>query len=138
MRKWKTKSGYEIFQIIDGRSNVFLLTNGTRNILIDTSVSRLWNKLQKQLQKLKIKDIDCLVLTHSHFDHAANAYRIKEKFNASVIIHKDEAEYLIRGDNIPPKGTIFFSRLIVNALSKFIFSALSRNSKAKVNCPKEL
>ena len=124
MRKWKTKSGFEIFQLLNGRSNVFLLTNGTNNILIDTSVSRLWGRLQKQLQKLKIDNVDLLVLTHSHFDHAANANRIKEKFNSSVIIHKDEAEYLQRGDFIPPKGTTFLTKIIVNTLSKFISSSI--------------
>lgn len=42
-------------------------------MLIDTSVSLTWNRLQKQLDRSGIKKIDYLVLTHAHVDHAANA-----------------------------------------------------------------
>jgi len=124
MKKWETKNGYKIIQILGGRSNVFLLTNDKVNILIDTSVSRLWTKLQKQLDSLSIKTIDYLILTHAHIDHAANANRIKTKFNASVIIHKNESEYLLKGDNIIPKGTTFFTRPMVNIFSKLLSPSL--------------
>ncbi|MDD4374510.1 MAG: MBL fold metallo-hydrolase [Bacteroidales bacterium] len=124
MKRWKTKSGYEIIQILSGRSNVFLLTNGDKNVLIDTSVSRLWNRLQQRLKKLGINNIDYLFLTHAHFDHAANANRIKSKFNASVIIHKNEVGYLLKGDNILPKGTTFITRPMVKVFSKLFSSSL--------------
>lgn len=124
MKRWKTKSGYEIIQILSGRSNVFILTNGDKNVLIDTSVSRLWNRLQQRLKKLGINNIDYLFLTHAHIDHAANANRIKTKFNASVIIHKNEVGYLLKGDNILPKGTTFITRPMVNVFSKLISSSL--------------
>ncbi len=51
MKTWTTRSGYRIIQILSGRSNVFLLTNGKINFLIDTSSGRLWSKLQKRLGK---------------------------------------------------------------------------------------
>ena len=51
MKTWTTRSGYRIIQILSGRSNVFLLTNGKINFLIDTSSGRLWSKLQKRLAK---------------------------------------------------------------------------------------
>lgn len=122
MKYWKTKSGYQIIQIISGRSNVFLLSDGRNNILIDTSVTRVWPKIQKQLAKLGINTVNFLILTHAHFDHAANAYRIKEKYKAKVMIHKDEAGYLSKGENILPEGTIFLTRLMMNAFGKRMFS----------------
>lgn len=122
MKTWKTQSGYEIIQLLSGRSNVFLLTNGEKNILIDTSVSRLWNKLQRKLDKLGINTIDYLILTHAHFDHAANANKIRKKYNSLVIIQKEEASYLSNGDNILPNGTNLFTRPIVNILGKRLFS----------------
>lgn len=61
MKRWRTKSGYDIIMILSGRSNVFILTNGEKNILIDTSVSRLWNRLQQELDKLGIKSIDYFI-----------------------------------------------------------------------------
>lgn len=131
MKKWTTKSGYEIVQIMSGRSNVFLLTNGKTNILIDTSVSRLWTKLQKRLSKLGIRTIDYLILTHAHFDHADNANRIKSKFGASVIIHKNEEEYLVKGDSITPKGATAITKLVVSAGKGLVSMSLLRYEPCK-------
>jgi hydroxyacylglutathione hydrolase len=118
MKSWSTSGGYKIIQVLSGRSNVFLVTNGQSNILVDTSPKFMWDTLQKRLEELSIHKISLLVLTHSHFDHAANAAAIKEKFNSQVIIHKSEAEYLASGDNILPTGTNMFSRFLVRIFAK--------------------
>lgn len=124
MKQWKTKSGYEIIQVLSGRSNVFLLWNGEINILIDTSVSRAWPKLQKKLDKLAIHKIDYLILTHAHYDHAANAGRIKETFNSKVVIQRKEERYLSNGDNILPQGTTLFTRPLVHLLGRRLLPGL--------------
>jgi beta-lactamase superfamily II metal-dependent hydrolase len=74
LKTWKTKSGYNIIQLLSGRSNVFLLTNGGKNILIDTSPKYMWNKLQKRLAALNVNHLDYLILTHTHMDHAENSH----------------------------------------------------------------
>lgn len=124
MKIWVTKSGYKIIRVLPGRSNVFLLTNGEKNILIDTSISYLWGKLQRRLELLNIETIDYLVLTHSHFDHAANASRIKEKYKSTVVIHMNDAQLLSKGETVIPKGTVLFTTLLVNTLSRFIPKSL--------------
>ncbi len=118
MKDWSTPGTYKIIQVLSGRSNVFLLTNEITNILIDTSQGFMWYTLQKRLEKLGIDKIDLLILTHSHFDHAANASRIKEKYSAKVIIHSSEDRYLAAGDNVLPTGTNAFAGFIVKALAK--------------------
>ncbi|HOU03629.1 MAG TPA: MBL fold metallo-hydrolase [Bacteroidales bacterium] len=118
MRTWSTSEGNKIIRILSGRSNVFLLTNGLTNILIDTSAGFMWKTLEKRLDKLGIEQISLLILTHSHFDHAANAARIKEKYKAQVIIHKSEAKYLATGDNILPTGTNTVTKFIVSTFAK--------------------
>ena len=118
MNSWKTKSGYTIFQILSGRSNVFILTNYEKNILIDTSTARNWNRLENELAKLKIDHIDVLILTHTHHDHAANAHRIKKKFNSTIIVHSAEADYLNRGINLIPNGTTLLTRILVKLFAK--------------------
>jgi hydroxyacylglutathione hydrolase len=121
MRIWTTSSGYKIFQVLSGRSNVFLIKNDRRCLLVDTGPEFMWGTLQKRLNRLLISQIDLLILTHSHFDHAANASRIKEKYNAKVIIHKTESKFLTTGDNILPTGTNAFSKLLIRTLArKFI------------------
>jgi hydroxyacylglutathione hydrolase len=118
MKTWQTYCGYKITQVLSGRSNVFLLTNSRSNILIDTSPGFMWKTLQKRLDKLGVDRINLLILTHSHFDHAANAARIKEKYKALVVIHQSEAQYLSTGDNILPSGTNPLSKLIVRLFAK--------------------
>ncbi len=125
MRTWTTKSGYRITRILSGRSNVFLVTNGKTNFLIDTSVSRLWNKLQKRLIKAGVNRIDYLILTHAHFDHAANANKIKEKYRATVIVQKSEADLLAKGENVIPQGTMLLTRPLVDLFGKRVFKQLT-------------
>lgn len=121
MKSWTTKSGYTIFRIISGRSNVFLLTNGQNNILIDTSVSLTWGILEKRLLEKGLRALDCLVLTHAHFDHASNARLIKERFGAKVIVHSNEADYLAKGNNIFPHGTNLIAKFIMDVIGKRVF-----------------
>jgi hydroxyacylglutathione hydrolase len=118
MKFWSTSSGYKIFQVLSGRSNVFLLTNNQTIILVDTSPEFMWKILQKRLDGLNVEQIDLLILTHSHFDHAANAARIKEKYNAKVIIHQTEAKYLTTGNNIFPTGTNIITKFLVKTFVK--------------------
>jgi hydroxyacylglutathione hydrolase len=132
MKIWITKSGYRVIRIVSGRSNVFLLKNEEKNILIDTSPEYVWRLLLRRLKRLNIYRIDCLILTHTHIDHAANAYRIREKFNALVVVHQNEASYLTSGSNIIPDGTNRFS----NILSK-----MAKNIAHKIKykpCPYDL
>ena len=124
MKTWETKSGCRILQILSGRSNVFLITNGKKNILIDTSPENKWNKLEKKLIDLNINNIDYLILTHTHFDHAANAYRIKKKYNAQVFVHETEASYLTSGKNIIPNGTNLITRTLINLFANSLLPRL--------------
>lgn len=117
MNTWSASDGSEIIQVLSGRSNVFLLSNSRTNILVDTSAGFMWKTLQKRLKKLRIDKIDLLVLTHAHFDHAANAARIREKYKARVLIHKSEAKYLTAGDNILPSGTNPFTGFLVRTFA---------------------
>lgn len=114
MKTWITHGGYKIIEVLSGRSNVFLVTNGFQNILIDTSPKNKQYKLESRLNYLKITHIDYLILTHTHFDHAGNAAFIKIKYNAKVIVHKSEADYLKNGYSPLPKGSFFLTKILVN------------------------
>jgi glyoxylase-like metal-dependent hydrolase (beta-lactamase superfamily II) len=124
MKTWETKSGYKIIRILAGRSNVFLLTNGIKNILIDTSVKSNWEKLEKRLNTLNITQLDYLILTHAHFDHAGNSFKLREKYKAQVIVHESETSYLTSGDNIIPNGTNPLTRALIYLFAKKVFPRL--------------
>jgi len=127
MKVWYTKSGYTVSCIITGRSNVFLVTGNGKEILIDTSPAYKWKKLKKSLDNLRIKKIDYLILTHTHFDHAANASKIKSLYGATVIVNKLEAEYLIKGENTMVDGTVFITRFLTKKLGPVILVKLNYN-----------
>ncbi len=130
MRNWTTSGGNRILQVLTGRTNVFLLRNGKADILVDTGPGFMWGTLQKRLGLLQITKIDLLILTHSHFDHAANAAKIREKYNARVVIHKSETCYLTSGDNILPTGTNPFAKFLVRTFkNKFRTIALYQPCK---------
>lgn len=134
MKTWPTSDGSKIIRILSGRSNVFLLTKGQTNILIDTSAGFMWKTLEKRLDRMGIERINLLILTHSHFDHAENAARIKEKYKARVIIHKAEAKYLEAGDSILPTGTNSVTKFLVSTFKeKFRSAAIYQPCNSDIN-----
>lgn len=120
MRKWTTKKGYILTQVMDGACNVFLLSNGVTTILIDTNRKKNRTRLINQLKLLGVEKIDLLVLTHTHYDHAENAAFIQRTFKAKVIVHTSEAGYLQMGDSPLPKGTILPTRLLIDWFGKVL------------------
>ena len=129
MKTWKTSGGIRIIRILSGRSNTFLVTNGTKNILVDTGCGFEWRLLKLRLNKLTVYHLDCLILTHSHFDHAGNANRIRKTFKTPVIIHCKETQYLASGSGPVPGGTFAWSRAVVK-----MFSGLARSAGGFRSC----
>jgi hydroxyacylglutathione hydrolase len=122
---WITRNGQKVTRILGGRSNVFLVTSGEKNLLVDTSTGRLWKKLDRRLKSLRIKSLNFLVLTHTHFDHAENAHRLKTCYNARVIVHKEEANDILSGGNWTVSGTNAFTLLLVKTFRKVLTGKLA-------------
>ena len=101
---------------MNGRSNVFLLKNEKWNILIDTSVS--WNrkKLESQLKKLNINNIDLIIITHTHFDHVTNAGVFKEKYNSKILVHHSEVRNIEKGFKELPMGTNLVTQFLIDKI----------------------
>ena len=90
--------------------------------MVDSSVKPARRFLIWGLEKEKIDKIDYLVLTHCHYDHAANASFIREKMGAKTVIHKDEADYLRRGNMEIPEGTNAVTEKLVAFARKINFT----------------
>ena len=118
MKKVTSSKGTDIISIAGGRSNVFLVHSGDTKILVDTGPAFMQKIIQRRLRKLSIRTIDFLVLTHTHFDHAANAGAIKNFFNARVIVHASEEKFLKSGDSPVPAGTNLFTRWLTGTFGK--------------------
>lgn len=109
---WLTKNGYEVHQLLRGRSNSFLVIKNDKALLIDTGRKFKRRILTERLEKYKNLTIVALILTHSHFDHTENAAYLKKKYRIPVFIHREEAEFLRRGDNPPLRGSFSLTRLL--------------------------
>jgi glyoxylase-like metal-dependent hydrolase (beta-lactamase superfamily II) len=116
MMNWKTKNGYEIFQVLRRRSNSYLICSSDVNILVDTGRESSFRELQKKIGclNLKLENIDFLILTHTHYDHCQNAFAIKGLTNCKIMMSEKEAEFCEHGFTPLPKGTFPITRIISN------------------------
>jgi glyoxylase-like metal-dependent hydrolase (beta-lactamase superfamily II) len=125
MKTWTTRSGYTIAQILGGRSNVFLLSHGGRNVLVDTGRQKDRAHLLERLQDLRVALLDALVLTHTHFDHAENAAFLQKKYGARVLVHESEAGFLLKGKSPLPAGTLLPTKLLMALFAHRMASGLT-------------
>jgi hydroxyacylglutathione hydrolase len=118
MMNWKTKNGYEIFQVLSRRSNSYLICSSVGNILVDTGRESAFSRLQKNIGflNLKLENIDFLILTHTHYDHCQNAFAIKQMANCRILMSEKDVEFSEHGFTPLPKGTFEITRII----SKFV------------------
>lgn len=122
MKTWTTQN-CTIYQVLEGRSNSFLVNSGNNYLLIDTGRKNSWKILNSKIDDvLGENELSGLILTHTHFDHTENAAKIKKKYKSKIIVHQSEAEYLMRGSSPLPKGTNLTTGFITNALGKRVQS----------------
>ena len=127
MYSYQTKNKYLVKNLFAGRCNCYLVEKNNKTILVDTSLKIHQNLLRKKIKKYQAtrSGIDYLLLTHTHYDHAANAAMVKNEFKSKLIVHSEEAGYVENGRSNLPDGTNLFTRFIVwlgrNVLSESAF-----------------
>ena len=111
MNSWITTNKYRINKVLSGRSNVYLVSKNNRNILIDTGKASAYEKLKRNIEKIKLKDsIDFLILTHAHYSHCQNAQKIKEQFGCKIIIsYKEKTSVEMAIHKFPKERHLFLS-----------------------------
>jgi glyoxylase-like metal-dependent hydrolase (beta-lactamase superfamily II) len=93
----------------------FLLFTDTSAVLIDTGHASTVGKFSDAMERsgMSPQDIDLIVLTHTHFDHAGGAQQIKKISGAKLAVQKNEADYLRQGCTPYPKGTRWKAKVLV-------------------------
>jgi hydroxyacylglutathione hydrolase len=114
MKRWITKNGIEIFQVLKLGSNSYLIHKDNGNILVDAGTGLAYPRLRKNINalNLKSKHIDSLILTHTHYDHCQNAFAIQEQENCKILTGEKEVKYSKEGFTPLPGGTSSFTRII--------------------------
>jgi len=75
--------------VFDAHSTSVLIRTDERMIVVDTSTSYLKPAIKTSFKQIGVfpKDVDTVVLTHSHHDHAGNNDMFE---NADILMHPDE------------------------------------------------
>ncbi|MDZ7740160.1 MAG: MBL fold metallo-hydrolase [Bacteroidales bacterium] len=120
MKSWTTKEGTEIYRILSLPANVYLVRNEGRQFLVDTSTKLFYSTLRKRLDKFSFGsgESDCLVLTHTHYDHCQNAAAVKEETACRIIVSKEAKKLISDGFTDPPEGTMLLTRLLIDLAKK--------------------
>ncbi len=80
----------ETIKVGELRTNCYIITDNDEAIVVDPGFET--EKIASHLKKIKVKAI---ILTHGHYDHATEAFKLKEITGASVLIHKDDEAMMV-------------------------------------------
>ncbi len=92
-------------------ANPYLLTRvDGKIVVVDTGMlgdaKKILEYLSTKMSK-KPRDLETILLTHCHPDHAGSALELMELTGAKIAIHKDDADYVAGRKRLPPiKGPV--------------------------------
>ncbi len=80
----------------DGLCSNIYVVGGEKATIIDTGVGNRLNPVWPQLKELGIEpeNVDKVVITHAHHDHAMGAFLILEKAKPKVYVHDKDSKYI--------------------------------------------
>lgn len=87
-----------VYRLDDVYTNWYMLMDGGKMTLIDAGLPGDWASFTAALGRigLSLSDVDAVLITHHHMDHAGNAERLRTA-GARVLAHPADAPYL-RGE----------------------------------------
>lgn len=112
-----------IKRIKGGTDNCYLVAEGNKAILIDTASKANLDMVTTECDKY---DMQLIVLTHVHFDHAENAAVLSRRYNIPVAVHKNDEELFDSFDKQPLKSYGLVGRVVLGLSLKVL-----RNTKVE-------
>jgi glyoxylase-like metal-dependent hydrolase (beta-lactamase superfamily II) len=108
-------------------SNAYLVANGKQAILIDAGMKKREKKILAALARMQLspRDIQLIILTHTHYDHCGSLRALQQITKARVLVHKAEASCLEEGFCELPKGTTWFPK-IMSAIGRALNKRVGR------------
>jgi hydroxyacylglutathione hydrolase len=95
-------------------SNAYVVANGRQAILIDCGMKKKEKKILAALERMQLAphDIQLIILTHTHYDHAGSIAALQQITGAKILVHHAEASCLEQGHCAFPKGTMWFPKIM--------------------------
>jgi glyoxylase-like metal-dependent hydrolase (beta-lactamase superfamily II) len=78
--------------------NAHVIISEGRCILVDAGLPNSEVKIERALARhgMTLKDIELIVVTHAHVDHAGGAAGLRELSGAPILAHRDDADFYSR------------------------------------------
>jgi len=96
--------------------NCYLLKTEKGFVLIDTGWKSKRRKLDQELVREGCRqgNLDLIILTHGDFDHSGNCAYLREKYDAKIAMHQNDAKMVEYGDMFwnRPSGNIIIKKLV--------------------------
>jgi len=108
---------YIITIILGGfNGNCYLLKTEKGFVLIDTGWKSKIKKLDQELVRNGCRqgNLDLIILTHGDFDHSGNCTYLREKYDAKIAMHQNDAKMVEYGDMFwnRQSGNIIIKKLV--------------------------
>ena len=107
----------QVKRIKGGTDNCYLVTDGSKAILVDTASKRNIDLVTAECDRYEMK---LIVLTHVHFDHAENAAELSERYGIPVAVHKKDEELFESFDRQPLQSSGLVGRAVLGSSLKVL------------------
>lgn len=95
----------------------YIVNNGDKAILVDSSSGEGYETVLAECSKY---DLQLILLTHVHFDHAENAARLAKHFIVPVALHEADMELFESFDKQPLKSWGLVGRVVLGMSLKVL------------------
>ncbi len=107
----------EVKWIKGGTDNCYIVADGKKAILVDTSSGASLDQVMAECDKYEMQ---LIVLTHVHFDHAENAATLSKKYDIPVAIHKLDEELFESFDKQPLRSYGLVGKVVLGLSLKVL------------------
>ena len=125
---------FEVTQIKGGVENAYLLT-GDHVALVDTCAGMGYRRVIKVLRSkgLDVPDVEFILITHHHYDHAKNAAKIKKLSGATLIAGAADAPVIEGTEPNPPPSHINRLGRFMDRLPKSLLESYQSYERVEVD-----
>lgn len=123
----------EVKQIKCKTDNCYIVSDNGKAILVDTASGEGYETVLAECEKY---DMQLIVLTHVHFDHAENAARLSKHFDIPVAFHEADRELFESYDKQPLKSWGLVGRIVLG-MSLSVLRNTEVEMPEKTICVKE-
>lgn len=107
----------KVIRIKGGTDNCYIVADGGKAILVDTASKQNFSEVAAECDKYEMQ---LIVLTHVHFDHAENAAELSRRYNIPVAIHPLDEELFESFDKQPLKPYGLTGRVVLGMSLKVL------------------